>query len=368
LLCALTTLGILVCTLWPFNPFPRNRVSWLESADGIRFSQRGVVLSPQTLELSGLSSASDCSLELWIRPAQTDSVSTVLDFYDPGNPWRFLVRQYHSGLIVSHDVPVQGEKPRRIKLDIDDGLRQDELTFITITSGRDGTHVYFDAKPKRTFPHFQISLDDLSGQLILGSSTVQPDAWSGDVRALALYPRELSPEEVLGSYRRWTQSPRSDGSGANSAAVFYAFSERRGNLIHDRGASHRDLLIPSAYQVPHHSFLTPPWREFDLSWDYFWDVLRNILGFMPLGFLLCALFRRSAFPRHAVLYSTLLGGALSLSVEILQAYIPQRGSGMTDVVTNTLGAALGAALFTHTGLGEKLLPRAPKLRQSKAGS
>jgi VanZ family protein len=344
-LCLLTIFGILFCTLWPFDPFPPNRVSWLPETNGIRFRQRGVVLSQQPLGLPFAPSSKDsCSVELWIRPTNIESVSTMLDLYTPGNPWRFLVRQYHGGLIISHDVLVPGRKPRRIKIDIDDGLRRDQLTLITITSGPSGTRVYFDGKLKKAFPHFEVSLNDLSGQLVLGSSTVSPEAWSGDVRGLALLSRELTPEEVLENHSRWIQGDPNKFVATDSEMAAYIFAERAGNIVHSQGTTPRDLLIPKIYRVPHHSFLTPPWREFDPSWDYLWDVLRNIAGFMPLGLFLCALFQRSLRFRNAVLSATLFGGFLSLSIEILQAYIPQRGSGLTDVITNTLGTALGALL------------------------
>ena len=354
LLCLLTTLGILFSTLWPFNPFPPNHVSWLVETNGIRVGRRGVVLSEGALRTSSSASGDEpCTLELWIKPAHTDSVSTVLNFYEPGNPWRFLLRQYHTGLIVSHDVPVLADRPRRIKLDVDDGLRQNQLTFITITSGRNGTRVYFDAKPKRTFPHFQISSDDLSGQLVLGSSTVISDPWSGEVHGLAIYPRELNSEEVLQSYQRWTEGAV---AASDLDSITFTFAERGGNIVRDQGALHRDLAIPVTYRVPHHSFLTPPWREFEATVDYLWDVLRNIAGFLPFGFLVCAWFRRSKRTSHPVLFTTLLGCALSLGIEILQAYIPQRESGLSDVITNTLGTALGAVLVP-SWIGRKLLPR-----------
>ncbi len=353
LLFLLTTLGILFCTLWPFDPFPPNRVSWLGQTNGIRFAQRGVVLSKQALGLPEAASEHSCSVEIWIKPANTDSVSTVLDIYDPGNPWRFLVRQYHSGLIISRGIPVRGEKPRRIKIDIDEGLQLNHLTLVSITSGPDGTRVYLDGRLKKAFPRFRVSLGDLSGQVVLGSSTVQPDAWSGEIHGLALYSEELPPEEVLESYSRWTDGSASKVAAAEHVVASYMFTERTGNVVHAEGTVGRDLLIPEIYRVPHHSFLTPPWREFDPSWDYASDVLRNIIGFMPLGFFLCALFQRSPWFRHAVLYTALFGCALSLCIEILQAYIPQRGSGMTDVVTNTAGTVLGA-LLVGSKIGSKL--------------
>lgn len=152
LLCSLTTLGILFCTLWPFDPFPPNRVFWLGQTNGIRFAQRGVVLGQQALGLPDVPSEHSCSIEIWIKPASTDSVSTILDIYDPGNPWRFLVRQYHSGLIISYGIPVRGEKPRRMKIDIDEGLELNHLTLVTMTSSADGTRVYFNGRLKKAFP------------------------------------------------------------------------------------------------------------------------------------------------------------------------------------------------------------------------
>jgi VanZ family protein len=69
--------------------------------------------------------------------------------------------------------------------------------------------------------------------------------------------------------------------------------------------------------------------------------------FCPLPFpvvLFCAYFLQIRNRRTAILFATLTGAALSLTVEVLQTYIPQRGSGFTDVITNALGRAIGAVL------------------------
>lgn len=48
---------------------------------------------------------------------------------------------------------------------------------------------------------------------------------------------------------------------------------------------------------------------------------------------------------HSTMVTVLCGAAISLTIEILQEYIPGRDSGLMDVITNTFGTFLGALLF-----------------------
>ena len=74
-LCLTMILGMLGVALWPFNPFPRNRVSWLGNQDGLRFADPGIVFSAADFRwtLPAASAAAvpqdiGCTLEIWLKP------------------------------------------------------------------------------------------------------------------------------------------------------------------------------------------------------------------------------------------------------------------------------------------------------------
>ena len=72
----------------------------------------------------------------------------------------------------------------------------------------------------------------------------------------------------------------------------------------------------------------------------------NLLGFIPLGFILCGFVHAVAkmTRRDRLILAVASCAILSLVIEISQAYIPGRVSSLMDVVLNVLGAALGGGL------------------------
>ncbi len=126
--------------------------------------------------------------------------------------------------------------------------------------------------------------------------------------------------------------------------VLYLFNEGMGDVVHDQMNSGADLHIPENYFVLHAPFLETPWDEFQPSWSYCKNVLINVSGFVPLGFFFCAYFSLVRRLDRAVLATIVLGGVVSVTIEVLQAFLPTRDSGMTDIITNTLGTGIGAML------------------------
>ena len=82
------------------------------------------------------------------------------------------------------------------------------------------------------------------------------------------------------------------------------------------------------------------------------DVLLNVAAYAPFG-AMCAALMRQRFavgsPRinqnvHAWWLTLAAGAVLSLGFEVLQAFLPGRVSSVVDLLSNTAGAAAGAAL------------------------
>ena len=360
LLCGAAVVALLICTLWPFNPFPENKVRWVPGTNGIAFNGAGVVASKAPVSFLGMEGTDSCTLELLLQPASTQSVYTILGFYGPNRSRLFLVRQWTDGLLVS-DASVGAQSlTRATKFDVDHAFHPGKLFLLTIASGPNGTSVYLDGRLAQVFPRFRILQDDLSGQIVLGTSPTDYQPWPGQIRGLAIYSRELVSADVFRHYRDWTNqdstSSRIQPPDLNGAVARYAFNEGGGREIHNQVATGPDLEIPPRFSVPHKAFLQLPWKEFTADRDYAVDLLLNIAGFVPLGVVVYSYWAWAKNPRRAVLYTVLIGGFLSLAIEVLQAYIPRRVSGMTDIITNTLGAALGA-LIARSSVTRSVLAR-----------
>lgn len=94
-----------------------------------------------------------------------------------------------------------------------------------------------------------------------------------------------------------------------------------------------------------------PWLFLTAPWPVYWtgfDLLSNVLGYAPLGFLfaLSALRTGRGRGRLAVLWATLGAGGLSLLMETLQSYLPARVPSNLDLALNVAGAWAGAVAAT----------------------
>jgi len=113
--------------------------------------------------------------------------------------------------------------------------------------------------------------------------------------------------------------------------------------------------------LPIFDYLFAPWpRYYRVE-----DLLLNVAGYVPLGFVLVPALRRPSMRTAALLrlllLITLISALLSLTLETLQNYLASRVSSNVDLGCNTLGGFLGALagmrwghrLFNHEGILEQ---------------
>lgn len=105
--------------------------------------------------------------------------------------------------------------------------------------------------------------------------------------------------------------------------------------------------IRSIDLIPFNGFIDPP-----IWYGPITNTVGNILMFAPVGLLIVLLwsvFSRSfhtSSSRRVILRSTLIGGFISLGIEVAQFIFAQGYSDIDDLLLNTLGTTLGAWLAT----------------------
>lgn len=99
----------------------------------------------------------------------------------------------------------------------------------------------------------------------------------------------------------------------------------------------------------------PPWEFLYAGWPRYWtwfDILANVAGYVPLGFLLALSFLRRGNVRYfrshpnlaAISVAVLAGTALSFVMEAVQNFLPSRVASNVDFGLNVAGTLFGAAL------------------------
>jgi hypothetical protein len=290
---------------------------------------------------------SACSVEIWVQAARRHDSSTLLAFYSRRNPIQFALRQSEGDVVLQRN-GLPGQKGARSgNLHIDNVFRSMRLVLLTISSGAKGTAVYVDGVLAIASDRFRVTASDCTGRLVVGTSPVNVDQWTGVLRGLAIYHSYLTTQQVFRHYKTWTTKERPEVAGGERCAALYLFTESRGNRVQNRMGAGCDLLIPEQYLIQDEILLKPFWREFALSWGYWKSVLKNIVGLVPLGFFFYSWVSGRTSARRAAWITTILGGIVSVTIEVLQAQLPTRQSGTTDILTNTFGTWLGVVGYRY---------------------
>jgi hypothetical protein len=340
--------ALLAACLWPLNPFPHNDVTWLPGEPGVKLGKQALLVSAADLSVPTGEQISGCTLTITLRPmlGYVNNSATFLVVYTPANPLQFRLMQYRDELLIRRSYHDKNGQLRNSEIELAHVFNANERVSFAVTSGPQGTGAYRNGLPAGESKRMGYSCRDLSGQLVIGNSPLADNAWQGEILSLAIYNRELTAQEILQDYTAMN-SGGAAGSTQNREGIFaqYSFTEGTGKIIHNHGGSGPELRIPNFFRILHKKILTPPWKEFTANRLYVLDVAVNVAGFVPFGFLLCFYLGWDGPRKRAILLTIVAGAAMSTTIEILQIFIPSRTSGMTDIITNTVGSGLGAVLW-----------------------
>jgi VanZ family protein len=106
-------------------------------------------------------------------------------------------------------------------------------------------------------------------------------------------------------------------------------------------------------------FLVEPWPRYVAVFD----LAVNVLAYVPFAFLVTASLVPGHRPLSAGIAGLLAGIALSFTMECAQAYLPGRVANRLDLLTNALGAALGALIAARAGSVPRLVRPLARWRQ-----
>jgi VanZ family protein len=336
-LCALVLAAILTAGLWPFFP-PKNQVSWVRDRNGIRFGGRGIVYASPGLARrvagaslrSGRAETDSCAVEIWLQPEAAPERGVLAVFSIAGHYYFSLFQErFALGLhLHNHGNLGSPEYHRHVKNVFHPG----EPVLIAISSNGKTTDVFVDGVLTQSID-FPLVARNLYGEF-------QSRDWDGQLFGIATYERALSPADVLHHYESWTSLGLPESPSSADVFAMYLFDERGGRMIHNKGGLGANLYIPGRYREPHRLLLKAD-RPHLSNWR---DILLNIAGFVPLGFLFYAYFSLRRFSAVPALVTVLTGFTISLGIEVSQSFLPERNSDLLDIFTNTLGTVAGVLL------------------------
>jgi VanZ family protein len=349
---SLAVLGtILLLGLWPYQPLssngivgwlespripqgllPPNQVKWLENGPGLQFGDYGSIFSKEEFVSAG--GKRNCSIELWAEPSPRQGYTTVLAFSKTNNPITFQLRQGGDEVVIGGGRRAWSER----------GLRKKQSFLITLSSDESGTALYLNGALTGKSANVRIVAKDLEGTLVIGDSPKGHETWgAGIVRGLAIYDGQLSAGEAHEHFRKWQAGEMAPSGDGPRMTALYLFTEGIGEVVRSAVPGAPDLIIPKFFRNLRPAFLKPISQEYEADWKYWGDMAENIAAFIPLGLLLGAYLQEVGGKRRVAL-TTCLGFAVSLTIEVLQYFLPFRNSGTTDLITNTLGTAIGVLL------------------------
>lgn len=346
--------------LWPFNfTFieKKNHVTWSDTSPGIDFAGEGQVISRAFSKpfYESLMKGKGFSLEVWISPANNQQSGPARIVSYSLNPYyrNFTLGQQGTDLIMrlrTENTDLNGTEPMLVVQDVFDGEKPLHIV-ISYNFEEQSVFVNGDIRTTSMIPGGDFKNWDYKYPLILGNEATGGRPWLGKISYVAIYNYSLNTRRVRSSYdevRDWMSGNFEMAAPREGLVVRYLLDEKKGNHVTNSGTltDSLTLYIPEKIQTEGKPFLGfSLYRSTTWTLGTYYEIILNVLLFIPLGFLLHAMIasRMDGIWRPLV-FVMAVGGAITLSAETLQYFSESRHSSLVDLIANVIGVLLGVQL------------------------
>lgn len=347
----LAILSLILLYPFDFAPVPagtKNSVEWLDNGEGVRFGPNGMLVSdvPPTDLYRHLISGKGLTIELWLSAASSDQEGPARIVSYSINPWErnFTVGQEGNNLVMRLRTTNTGPNGRS-GIAVADAFVPGKMQHVVVTYDYVDERLYVDGKLRVTsaIPGGNFGTWDPSYYLVFGNEFSGGRPWDGTIAYAALYDRPLSG---LAVEARSDAGYRSTKPPAGLLAAFN-FSDGLNGMEGGNAAVGSSAPPPLLTKPPSVgesrlflSFIDGRLVTAESTW---WDLIRNVILFLPFGVIVFAAFvTRGMSSASAILLTVIGAGLVSATFEALQYFLEARLSSIFDFGTNTAGALLGA--------------------------
>ena len=366
-LVALNTVGILLAGLTTRGGGGENDAEWVPNGPGIVFGEHGLAYTDpfktQTDPPHQPGPGFTMEVALRLDERVDRGFRFIAAIHSGDDDAQFLIAQWRQTIIVMNgdDYDHRRSLPR-LSAAVSE-LDRDPV-FLVVTSDSSGSALYVDGArvASRDNITFRLPTDHAPGRLVLGNSVYGGSSWRGRIFGVALHGSALDEATLREHFERWRANRGFIGSDYATAALSYSLSEHTGREASNRSAHENSLRFPQET-----SFLSPKLFAGDI--DTFsmtpwmtWDVVINLCGFMPLGFLVLALATQATHlsRRTTLAVALAVGAVLSFGIEAAQGWMPSRSSSPLDLLLNVMGTGVGSGVF--------LVAASPRGRKRRHGT
>ncbi len=338
---------LLSACLWPLNFFQSNQVTW-EPDGGLRFTPPATAYTlVPPLKLTALHQWT-IFMDVKIFPPLKQA--RILSYSLGDREYNLNVEQLFDDLVVRIRTG-KDQKSREMHVaGLFGGSNEERFQLAIVYNGEEAS-LYLDGKKKASHRIGAItdSSWDASFPLVLGSRADGKLPWKGIFYHLAVFDRVVSLDELKEPPTLF----------ANSSTVLrYSFDEFNGTTINDQGAVPPAAITMPGNFIPYKRTILQSPRDYwpDAGRPYLRDIIANIIIYLPIGYLLSVWMARNNQQLGAMAIPLIAGFGISLTIELLQAFLPTRNSSSVDLAMNTLGTYLGM-YARHNRWAEKLLKK-----------